>query len=168
MVSLAVAADLFPPEDSVILETLMADYFAREHDRGHACVLDTDDTSGEPLAVAYWQPAAATDRSWYLTMIGVRRDRHRQGRGAALLQHVEQQLHADGQRLLLVETSSTPAFERARSFYRSRGYVEEARVRDYYEPGDDMVLFRKVLQDEPAPADAGVDRPTGASGLRHR
>lgn len=78
-------------------------------------------------------------------MIGVRQDRHRQGRGAALLQHVEKQLCADRQRLLLVETSSTPAFDRARSFYRSCGYDEEARVRDYYEPGDDMVLFRTSL-----------------------
>lgn len=145
MVSLAVASELFGPEDAMIVDTMMADYFAREHDHGHACVVDIDDATGEPVAVAYWEPAKATDRSWYLTMIGVSRARHRQGRGAALLHHVEQQLHGDGQRLLLVETSSTPAFAQARSFYRSCGYDEEARVRDFYEAGDDMVLFRKAL-----------------------
>lgn len=145
VVSLAVASELFGPDDAVIVETMMADYFAREHNSGHACAIDIDDISGEPLAVAYWEPAKATDRTWYLTMIGVRSDRHRQGRGAALLQHVEHQLRADGQRLLLVETSSTPVFDRARSFYRSRGYDQEARVRDYYEPGDDMILFRKDI-----------------------
>lgn len=148
VISLAVASQLFAPDDAGIVETMMADYFSRERDNGgHACVLDLDDT-GEPLAVAYWEPAKATDRAWYLTMIGVRQDRHRQGRGAALLEHIEQELRAGGQRLLLVETSSTPAFDRARSFYRSCGYDEEARVRDYYEPGDDMVLFRKPLQGE--------------------
>ena len=145
VVSVAVASDLFAPEDAAIVDTMMADYLAREREHGHACVIDLDDVSGEPLAVAYWEPAKATDRTWYLTMIGVRRDRHRQGRGAALLQHVEQRLSADGQRLLLVETSSTPAFARARAFYASCGYDEEARVRDYYEPGDDMILFRKDL-----------------------
>ena len=144
VVALAVASELFPPEDGAIVETMMAAYVAREHANGHACVIDTDD-DGEPLGVAYWQPAEATDRTWYLTMIGVRRERHRQGRGAALLRHVEERLRAGGQRLLLVETSSTPAFDRARAFYRFCGYGEEARVRDFYEPGDHMVLFRKDL-----------------------
>lgn len=144
VVSLAVAAELFAADDATVVEAMMDDYVAREHDRGHGCAIDVD-ASGEPVAVAYWEPATATDRSWYLTMIGVRRDRHRQGRGSVLLRYVEQQLRADGQRLLLVETSSTPTFDRARSFYRSRGYGEEARVRDYYEPGDDMILFRKAL-----------------------
>lgn len=145
VVSLAISSELFAPEDAEIVKAMMADYFTRERDHGHVCAIDTDDTSGEPVAVAYWESAKATDRTWYLTMIGVRRDRHRHGRGSALLQHVEQQLHAEGQRLLLVETSSTPAFDRARSFYQSCGYTEEALVRDYYERGDDMVLFRKAL-----------------------
>ncbi len=143
VVALAVASELFAPEDATIVESMMAAYMAREHANGHACVIDTD--GDEPVGVAYWQPAEATDRTWYLTMIGVRRERHRQGRGAALLRHVEEELRTGGQRLLLVETSSTPAFDRARAFYRSCGYGEEARVRDFYEPGDDMVLFRKDL-----------------------
>ena len=142
VVSLAVSSELFAPDDAAVVEALMADYFARNHTLGHACAVDVEE---DAVAVAYWEPATATDRAWYLTMIGVRRDRHRSGRGTAMLNHVEQQLRRDGQRLLLVETSSTPAFDGARAFYRSCGYDEEARVRDYYEPGDDMVLFRKVL-----------------------
>jgi ribosomal protein S18 acetylase RimI-like enzyme len=78
-------------------------------------------------------------------MIGVRRDRHRQGRGTALLRHVEEDLRTRGQRLLLVETSALPAFDRARAFYLASGYDEEARVRDYFGAGDDMVLFRRAL-----------------------
>ena len=145
VVAVAIAAELFSVEDAGIVEQLMADYFARAYANGHACALDVDDTSGEPFGVAYWEPATATDRTWYLTMIGVRADQHRRGRGTALLRHVEDRLRSGGQRLLLVETSGTPAFDRARAFYRSCAYDEEARVRDYYEPGDDMVLFRKRL-----------------------
>jgi len=57
------------------------------------------------LAVAYYEPVTATDRTWELTMIGVRRDLHRQGRGAKLLQHVEDDLRFREQRLLVIETS---------------------------------------------------------------
>lgn len=46
----------------------------------------------------------------------------------------------------MIETSALPAFARARAFYLACGYDEEARVRDYFENGDDMVLLRKTLQ----------------------
>ena len=78
-------------------------------------------------------------------LIAVRSDDQRQGRGTALLHHVEEALRSSGQRLLLVETSGLPSFERARAFYAKCGYEEEARIRDYYKAGEDMVVFRKVL-----------------------
>jgi ribosomal protein S18 acetylase RimI-like enzyme len=109
-------------------------------------MLDREDPAGSAWqAHAYYEPARATDGTWYLTLIAVRREVQGQGRGAALLHDVEHLLQAQGQRVLLVETSGLPAFARTRTFYTKCGYVEEARVRDYYAAGDDMVLFRKVL-----------------------
>ena len=72
-------------------------------------------------------------------------DRQRQGRGATLLRHVEQTLAAGGGRMLLVETSGLPEFDRARAFYAKCGFEEEARIRDFYAAGDDKIVFRKVL-----------------------
>ncbi len=143
VVALAVATELFSSEESGIVRQMMTDYFSTNAADGHTCLVDEYD--GNLIAVAYYEPLPATDRTWELTMIGVDRDHHRHGLGTLLLQAVEADLRARGQRLLLVETSATPAFDRARDFYRSCDYAEEARVRDYYESGDDMVLFRKAL-----------------------
>lgn len=145
VVALAVTSGLFLADEARVVEKLMTDYFNGKSTEGHVCVIDEDH---EPQAVAYYEPAVATDRTWYLTMIAVKPGRQGQGRGAALLKHVENDLTARGQRLLLVETSGLPAFERTRAFYEKCGYHAEARVRDYYEPGDDMVLFRKALVGE--------------------
>ncbi len=144
VVALTVASELFTPEESGVVETMLKEYFTGRDAEGHTCVVDEVD--GDLLAVAYYQPVTATDRTWELTMIGVRQDRHRQGRGAELLQHVEDDLRSRDQRLLVIETSALPAFARARAFYLARGYDEEARVRDYFEAGDDMVMFRKALR----------------------
>ena len=86
-----------------------------------------------------------TDGTWYVKMIAVRPDRQGSGRGMAIMQHIELALRASHQRVLLVETSGLPDFERTRSFYVKCGYDEEARVRDFYKAGDDMVVFRKSL-----------------------
>ncbi len=51
-----------------------------------------------------------------------------------------------GQRVLLVETSGLPEFDRTRDFYRLLGYTEEARIHDYYAAGEDKVVFWKALQ----------------------
>ena len=45
----------------------------------------------------------------------------------------------------LAVDSGLPTFGRARASYERCGYEQEARVRDYYEPGDDVILFRKAL-----------------------
>jgi ribosomal protein S18 acetylase RimI-like enzyme len=142
VIALAVASGLFPANDTEVVDKMLADYFGSNMDEGHACVIDED---VEPLGVAYYQPALAADRTWYLTMIAVRRDDQGKGRGTALMRHVEHALQTNGDRLLLVETSGLPDFERTRAFYAKCGYDQEARIRDFYAPGDDMVLFRKVL-----------------------
>ena len=142
LIALAVAAEMFPADDTSVLDTMFADYFGREFNNGDVCVTDDD---GGPVAIAYFSPAAATDRVWYLVMIGVHPDFQGQGRGTLLLQNVENALRSRKQRLLLVETSGLPSYERTRAFYFKCGYEEEARIRDYYEAGEDMVVFRKAL-----------------------
>jgi ribosomal protein S18 acetylase RimI-like enzyme len=143
VVALAVDSELFPPEEAGAVEALMAGFFGARAGDGHACLVDEGD--GALRAVAYYQPVAGTDRAWELLMIGVHRSRHRTGLGRVLLGRVEDDLRARGQRLLVVLTSADPAFARARAFYAALGYDEEARVRDYYADGDDMVLFRRAL-----------------------
>ncbi len=143
VVELAVVSGLFSADEADSVATLMGDFFSGRHAQGHRCLLDVD--GEQAVAVAYYQPTAATDRTWTLLMIAVRHEFQGQGRGGALLRRVEDDLRDRRQRLLLVETSGVPGFARTRAFYDKCGYTPEARVRDYYEAGDDMVLFRKEL-----------------------
>jgi len=145
VVELAVTSGLFPADNTEVVTTMLADYFDGNSAKGHACVIDEE---SQPLGVAYYAPALAADRTWYLTMIAVSRDVQGQGRGGTLLRHVEDVLRTSGQRILLVETSGLPEYERTRAFYARCDYEAEARIRDFYAPGDDMVLFRKALNVE--------------------
>ena len=54
-------------------------------------------------------------------------------------------LKARAARLLIVDTSSLPAFDGARAFYPALGFREEARIRDFWTDGDDKVTFAKRL-----------------------
>ncbi|MER8233098.1 GNAT family N-acetyltransferase [Streptomyces sp. NPDC094049] len=142
VVELSVTSGMFGEDEAPFIAAMMADYFGGAADAGHRCLVD--DTDGLQ-AVAYYQPKPAADRVWDLTMIAVQPARQGHGLGTALLKHIEEGLRGDGQRLLLVETSGTPQYDRTRAFYLGCGYEEEARVRGYWADGDDLVLFRKAL-----------------------
>lgn len=102
---------------------------------------------GVPCAVAYAAPERFTDGTWNLLLIAVRRDRQGEGLAALLTRSVERRLADRGARILLIETSSLPAFARPRAIYGHLGYAEEARIRGFYARGEDKVIFRKILGD---------------------
>ncbi len=143
-IALIAIADAFgwKPNELEQLSEMLSDYFSGDSNSDHFWI--TDDDNG-PVGVAYCEPERMTNRTWNLQLIAIRPDRQGQGRGATLLRYVEQTLTARGGRMLLVETSGLPDFERTRAFYRKCGYEEEARIRDFYAAGDDKVVFRKVL-----------------------
>ena len=136
------ASGLFGVDDIGIVVELLETYFSTP-DVGHLCLVNANSATLD--AIAYAQPNPAADRLWYLTMIAVHPDAQRSGSGSALLNAVESELLFRKQRLLLIETSGLPTYESARRFYQHAGYDEVARVRDFHEDGDDMVLFRKRL-----------------------
>lgn len=142
LISLAEATGLFEPTQLKELSTLLANHF--DGDKTRAFWI-TDDEQG-PVGVAYCEPERMTDQTWNLQLIAIHPDRQGQGRGTALLRHVEQTLVARDGRMLIVDTSGSPDFEGVHKFYANCGYQAEGRIRDFYATGYDKVTFRKVLR----------------------
>ena len=144
VVELSISSGLFPREAVEVPTQMMEDYFNRNIQEGHKCILQYDENEN-PIGVAYYVPVAATNRTWNLLMIVITKSCQGQGYGSLLVAEVEKTLIDEGQRILLVETSGISEFEQTRNFYKKIGFTEEARIRDYYEDGNDMVLFHKAL-----------------------
>ena len=68
---------------------------------------------------------------------------HGQGFGRKLMAETEERLQVRGARMLCLETSSQDFYQRTRRFYEQGGYQEEARIRDFYRPGDDRITYVK-------------------------
>lgn len=130
---------LFP---SAMLDEMIAPYLAGATTTERWL---TSEVAGVAVALAYYVPERMTTGTWNLLLIAVRPDRQGAGIGTALMRYVESDLASTGERLLLVETSGSPEFAATRAFYRSIAYEEEARIREFYEAGEDKVVFRKAL-----------------------
>ena len=142
LIGIADAVGLFSPQELEELDGMLTEYFDGNLGNNHFWITYDD---GEPIGVAYYAPEPYTYGTWNLYFIAVHPNRQGEGWGGKLLQYVEETLTARGERLLLVETSGLPNFERTREFYRKHGYDQEARIREFYKAGDDKIIFRKVL-----------------------
>ncbi|MEM7412192.1 MAG: GNAT family N-acetyltransferase [Myxococcota bacterium] len=140
--SIAETSGLFDADELEEVRQTLAAYLAGSLGDDHRWVVHD---AGDPTGVAYFAPEAFGVGVWNLYMLAVLPDQRGTGHGAALVEHVEAATAAAGARILLIETSGTPPFERTRTFYDSLGYTAEARIRDYYAPGDDKVIYWKSL-----------------------
>ena len=133
-----VANDLFPPE---MLDDMMLDYFNNPDSQDIWFTYEQD----KPVAVGYCAPEKMTEGTWNLYLIAVHPQHQGLGYGTSMMNYIEQILGDRGERILLVETSGLDGFEKTRSFYRRCGYEEEARIREFYQAGEDKIVFRKSL-----------------------
>ena len=76
--------------------------------------------------------------------------RQRSGIGRRLLRAAEAAARAEGGRILLVETAGKPSYAPTRAAYEACGYSEVARIPDFYDEGDDKIVYARRL-----------DRPEG-------
>ncbi|WP_421796334.1 GNAT family N-acetyltransferase [Haliscomenobacter sp.] len=131
-------SSLFPSE---FLDDMIASYFHQDNNTEFWVTY----VEKEPVAVAYFAPERLTNGTYNLYLIAVHADHQGKTIGKSLIEFIEQFLKDRGERILLVETSGLPSFERTRAFYLKNGYTEEARIREFYAAGEDKVIFWKAL-----------------------
>jgi ribosomal protein S18 acetylase RimI-like enzyme len=103
----------------------------------------------ELLGFACYGPAMGADATFDLYWIAVHKTAQGSGCGSVLLREVERRLEALHARMLVIETSSRSDYTATRGFYLDRGYVEAARVREFYAPSDDRIILTKRLAGSP-------------------
>ncbi|HLP94970.1 MAG TPA: GNAT family N-acetyltransferase [Saprospiraceae bacterium] len=129
--------ELFPSE---MLDELISDYLnnPETEEIGFTAIQDN-----EVCGIAYCAPEKLIDRTFNLLAIGVQNDLQGGGIGKAMMKFIENHLRENGSRILIVDTSSTPEYDRTREFYQKIGYTKEATIRDFWKEGDDKVTFWK-------------------------
>ena len=94
-------------------------------------------------------PTPLTEGTFDLYWIVVDPAAQKRGYGRLLLRAAEEDATKRGGRLLLIETSSQPAYDATVRFYKRNGYRLEARVHDFYHRGDDKLILAKDLPAAP-------------------
>jgi ribosomal protein S18 acetylase RimI-like enzyme len=102
---------------------------------------------GGPRLLGYvcFGPTPMTEGTFDLYWIASDPAARGQGVGSALVGALELELVRRGGRLVRLETSSQESYGKTHSFYVGRGFLEAARIVDFYKSGDDLVTYVKRL-----------------------
>jgi GNAT superfamily N-acetyltransferase len=100
---------------------------------------------GRTLGYTCYGPIALTEASYDLFWIAVDKSFQGQKIGQLLLEKSEELIRKAGGRQIYIETSNRAQYHPTRAFYLRSGYQQEALLKDFYGPGDDKVIYSKML-----------------------
>jgi ribosomal protein S18 acetylase RimI-like enzyme len=142
--SITVRAGVFSQEEVECVRELWEEYLTLGSECcGYYFIVYRD--GDQVLGFACYGPRDLTDGAFDLYWIAVDPTARCAGVGRTLLTASENAARTMGGRMLIAETSGTPHYEPARKFYFGMGYENEARIKDFYTIGDDLMIFIKRI-----------------------
>lgn len=137
------ASGFFRPSEVEVAAELVAERLAKGLASGYRFVFAQE--GGLTQGYACYGPIAGTLHSWDLYWIVVQNQLRGQGLGRGLMSLVERRVWGEGGERIYVETSSQPRYRPTRCFYQGLGYAPQAVLPDFYAPGDDKVIYSKLM-----------------------
>lgn len=138
------AAPEFKPFEVGVAEEVIDSYLNGLHQSGYYVLVA--EVEGHVSGYICYGPAPLSEGSWDIYWLVVSEEKQGRGIGGALIAMAEDEMEKARARLVLVETSSKPEYERARRFYLGHGYELVGRIADFYAPGDDKLILQKRLR----------------------
>ena len=138
------ATGFFMPAEVDVAEELVDVYLDVPGQSDYRVIVIESD-EGAVAGYLTFGPTAMTDGVYDLYWMAVDPKAQGRGFGRRLVEWLEDYVRAEHGRLIIIETSSTPKYEPTRRFYLGLKYTEVARIPDYYQNGDDRVIYTKRL-----------------------
>jgi ribosomal protein S18 acetylase RimI-like enzyme len=140
--SIALETHAFKPEEIPVLRELL--HYYHENPENDYYVIEARE-NGRILGFILFGPTPLTEFAFDLYWIVVDKNVHRRGVGRKLVDEMVKHLLSRYPKIVIrVETAGKDTYSATRLFYEGLQYTEAGRIPDFYEEGDDLVLFCKT------------------------
>ncbi len=104
-----------------------------------------DEDSGVIRGYVCVGPRPLTKSTYDLYWIAVNPSVQSKGIGSTLVKYAEDFIASKGGKLILIETSGKPSYEKERHFYQKNSYDKITEIKDFYDEGDSLVIYGKYI-----------------------
>lgn len=144
LASLLTQIEQFKPSEVEVALELIDHSISDPSSSGYESLVAVDE-AGETLGYVCVGPTPMTEATWDLYWIAVAPQAQGRGVGRALYAAAVELLVARGGRQIRIETSSMESYAATGGFYERLGFSIDGRLRDFYAPGDDLLIFYRRL-----------------------
>lgn len=139
-----ISTEMFTEEEINVAIEIIDEFLNQGEKSGYEIYSAVDDYDN---AIGYicFGKRPLTFATFDIYWIAVDPDLQGNGIGKSLMKFAEEKIKQMGGSLILVETSSQEKYQKTRAFYKSCGYIETARIRDFYKQNDDLIIFAKYI-----------------------
>jgi ribosomal protein S18 acetylase RimI-like enzyme len=139
------STEMFTPDEVTVAGELIDIYLEQPQQRDYSLVV-AENEDGRVVGYMSYGPTPLTEGTYDLYWMAVASGEQGRGYGRELVKWLEKTVReAAGGRLILIETSSQPKYEKTRRFYTGLNYKEVSRIPDFYRKGDDRITYVKYL-----------------------
>jgi ribosomal protein S18 acetylase RimI-like enzyme len=136
---------VFDAEEVDVVAELFDGYLKDPVKSGYNFLTNRHPQTGAVLGFACWGPTSLSRGASDLYWIATASQAQGRGVGGDLFRAVESAVRAAGRWLIVIWTSGRPDYAPARSFYQRMGCELASRIVDFYDRGDDLVVFVRRL-----------------------
>lgn len=129
----------YPDEIAVAVELARENLEKGPESSGYHFILA--ESEKKVLGYTCFGPIPCTKNSYDLYWIAVHEEYRNLGLGKKLLKESETKIKALGGKKVYIETSSRDLYLSTRQFYLGYGYKIEAVLKEFYDQGDDKLIF---------------------------
>jgi len=134
----------FLPSEVVVAEEVIDAYLTNSLKSGYHILVANK--GGEISGYVCYGETPLTEGTWDVYWIAVDRKFQGAGVGTALMKAAESNIQKSNGRMVVIETSSKPDYNKTRKFHTAQGYSEVAFIPDFYTVGDGKVIMVKRLK----------------------
>ncbi len=137
----------FTPDEVILAEEVLDNCLRDPSGSGYNMLVAEIDSS--IVGYVCYGPTPLTEGTWDMYWAAVASDQQGKGIGSALFSAAEDRMKEARARLILIETSSKPDYEKTLRFHQRHGYEVITRLPDFYAVGDDKLTLQKKLPLQP-------------------
>jgi len=142
---IVVSSGFFSPDEVRVAVELVEERLGKGLESGYHFLFAEQE--GRVVGYTCFGPIACTKASYDLYWIAVHNDFRGLAIGRELLLKTLRTIEGLGGVRIYVETSSRPQYAPTRAFYSKHGFEEEAVLKDFYDRGDDKIVYSKTTSD---------------------
>ncbi|OFZ26701.1 MAG: hypothetical protein A2381_17060 [Bdellovibrionales bacterium RIFOXYB1_FULL_37_110] len=137
LVNLLEDISLFTPDERAVALELLEDTSPSSDYH----FLGTFEDNGELSSFICFGPTPMTHGTFDMYWVGTADHHQRKGLARKLFNEMNMVLKKQNARMVRIETSGKDNYVSTRSFYENIRLVEEARLKDFYSVGDDLIIY---------------------------